>query len=509
MIKGLGHSLKLARGFWILGRTGAGLPSVLSQALPLPLRLILPKRHRASAKQPAPLAMAFSKLGPTYIKLGQFLAVRVDILDKAYVDDLGHLHDRLPPFPQSQAQKIIGEAFPDNPFTTFSEPIAAASIAQVHKARGRDGKYYAVKILRPNIEKKFNADMADLFWAGKKLERYLPSARRLRPLAALKNLEQTTKREMDLRFEAASMSELRKNSKDLKGFYIPKPEWQWTRQNILTMEWIDGIKISERDKLAQAGHNLAELAENLLHGFLSHALYDGFFHADFHPGNLFVRADGLIVPIDFGITARLPERDRRAMAWILRAFLEGNYELAAQQHIDVGYVPRDTDCAQFSQALRAIGEPILDKSAADISMAQLLWQLFETAASFEMETQPQLLLLQKTMLAAEGLARALNPRLNIWQVASPIVENWMKREYAPDRVLGQVFKLGQRLWQNGPDLLDEILALSSPPPNSAPSEGVSKPKKPRFLWSLLFGFILGAGVFILLTKFYPNYSFFM
>lgn len=506
----LKHLLKLTRGFWVLGRAGAGLPSLLRQALPAPLRLLLPKRHRISAKNPAPLARAFSKLGPTYIKLGQFLAVRRDILDPRYVKDLSQLHDKLPPFPQKQAEKIIATTLPAASFVSFSQPAAAASIAQVHKARTQDGKTLAVKILRPNIQEQFNADMESLFWAADKLESYLPQVLRLRPRAALESLQATTNREMDLRLEAASMVEIGDRAKNLKGIYIPKPLWHLTEQNILTMEWIEGIPINALDELRKAGHDLPALAKNLMEFFLTTALYDGFFHADLHPGNLFVRADGFIVPIDFGIVGRLKTRDRQAMAWILRGLTSGNYDLAARWHILAGYVPPKTDIGLFSQALRAIGEPILDKSAQDISVADLLWKLFETAGRFEMETQPQLLLLQKTMVAAEGIARTLDPQLNIWDITAPLVERWMRHEYSPNKIAPRLLELAQVFWHLAPELLERFAERQATHKQEQPE---NKPKKQKRLIPLLIGILLGGGLglgaAILLIKNYPNSLFFV
>ena len=448
------HIFRLIKAGWVLTITGAGLPPLLRQSLPFWVRLFLPGRHRSSARNPAPLSAAFSKLGPTYIKLGQFLAVRRDLLDKDYAEDLSQLHDRLPSFSQAEAEGELRRNFTFLPFTEFSDAIAAASIAQVHKARGQDGRHYAVKILRPQIEKRFMRDLESMFWAARKIERYLPNARRLHPVAALENLRATTQREMDLRLEAAAMSELAENSVSLDAIYVPRPNWRWTTARVLTVEWVEGIAIHQIDRLKEAGHDLRALAKNLLQIFLTHALRDGFFHADFHPGNLFVRADGVIVPVDFGIMGRLSTGDRRAMAWILHGLIKGDYRLAARQHIDIGYVPPDTDEALFAQSLRALGEPILDKSAQEISMADLLWRLFETAARFKMETQPQLLLLQKTMVSTEGLARQLDPNLNIWQIAAPVIEAWMRAEYALPRLASEVGQLAQKLWSVAPSWLE-------------------------------------------------------
>ena len=385
-------------------------------------------------------------LGPSFIKLGQFLATRPDIISKDYAQDLSQLHDSLPPFSQEVAQAQLDDFFQKPVFESLGKAHAAASIAQVHKARGRDGRFYAVKILRPHIEKRFRKDMDSLLWLAQKMEAHSPAWQRLKPMDALKNLEQITLREMDLRLEAASMAQMAQNCKNSPIVHIPLCDWRHSGQRILTTEWIEGIKIDHINALKAKKHDLPQLAKNLLEIFLTCALYDGFFHADFHPGNLFVRSDGVIVPVDFGIMGNLANHDRRAMAWILHGLISGNYHLAAKWHIYAGYVPADTPEADFALALRAIGEPILDKTAKDISMGELLLQLFETAQGFDMQTQPQLLLLQKTMMATEGIARHLDPDLNIWQIAKPIIAGWMKQEYAPQRVIEDFAEQSLDLW---------------------------------------------------------------
>ncbi len=451
----LSHIWRLLRAAKVLALLVGALPDDLRRRIPFWLRIFVRQTKKPGS---APLATGLTRLGPTYIKLGQFLAVRPDIVGIDVAQDLARLHDKVPPFSQKEAEAEIKSNFNleiNELFCEFGEVIAAASIAQVHRARDLQGRDVAVKILRPGIQKKFSQDLESFFWLAEKIERHRPATGRLRPAAVLENLRTTTLREMDLRMEAAAMSEMINNSTDMEGVYIPRPDWTRTCAQVLTTEWVEGVAIDNIEALRGAGHNLSALASRLLTIFLTHTLDHGFFHADFHPGNLFVRADGAIVLVDFGIMGRLEQKDRHAMAWILHGLTSGDYLLAAREHIYVGYVPKDTDASVFAQALRAIGEPILDKAAQDISMSELLWQLFETAERFEMRTQPQLLLLQKTMVGAEGLARRLDPKLNIWNVAAPVIENWQRREYAPPVMARQMMDTAQRFWRLAPEWLDE------------------------------------------------------
>ncbi len=390
------------------------------------------------------LAEALSELGPSYIKLGQFLATRPDLIGEARAADLRTLQDRMAPFGMDEARAEIAAQFgmpAEALFESFGPPVAAASIAQVHRASVRDSdgrlRQVAVKILRPGIEPRFARDLRAFFTAARLAERLHKPLRRLKPVAAVATLERSVAMEMDLRMEAAAMSEMAANGGTDQGFRVPEIDWQRTSRRVLTSEWVDGIALSDRAGLIDQGIDLELLGNRLIETFLRHAMRDGFFHADMHPGNLFVDPQGNLVAVDFGIMGRLTPKDRRFLAEILWGFITRDYARIAAVHFDAGYVPQTQDPAVFAQALRAIGEPILDRTAEDISMARLLTQLFEVTGQFDMQTQPQLLLLQKTMVVVEGVARSFNPRLNMWTVATPVVREWMNDALAPERRLAE------------------------------------------------------------------------
>ena len=314
---------------------------------------------------------------------------------------------------------------------SFGPPVAAASIAQVHKATSPDGRTLAVKVLRPGVGKRFAADLGSFYFAARLMEKFSAEGRRLRPIAAVHMLEQSMKQELDLRMEASALSEMAENTKNDPGFRVPKVDWQRTARDVLTTEWIDGTPISDVESLRAQGFDLKALGDTVIQSFLRHAIRDGFFHADMHQGNLFVDFDGHLVAVDFGIVGRLGPKESMFLAEILYGFITRDYLRVSQVHFEAGYVPRDQDPAIFAQALRAIGEPIMDLSASEISMARLLTQLFEVTAQFNMQTQPQLLLLQKTMVVVEGVARTLNPQLNMWVTAEPVVRGWIERKLGP------------------------------------------------------------------------------
>ena len=391
------------------------------------------------APNPVRLSEALTSLGPSYIKLGQFLATRDDIIGRDLAADLATLQDRLPPFPQNEARKTVEDELGapiDRLFAEFGPPVAAASIAQVHKAavRKEDGtlKPLAVKILRPGIERRFNRDLDAYFFAANMIERLHAPSRRLRPRAVVDTLAKSVAIEMDLRMEAAAISEIAENSKDDPGFRVPAIDWTRSSRRVLTLEWIDGIPISDHAALLARGHDLKAIGARLIQTFLRHAMRDGFFHADLHPGNLFVDGQGRIVAVDFGIMGRLGMKERRFLAEILHGFITRNYRRVAEVHFDAGYVPRRHSVDLFAQALRAIGEPIFDRPANEISMAQLLGQLLQYTEVFDMQTRPELLLLQKTMVVVEGVGRSLDPGLNMWVVAEPVVKSWMQDELGPE-----------------------------------------------------------------------------
>jgi ubiquinone biosynthesis protein len=393
------------------------------------------RKNGVSSGNQARLSAALTSLGPSYIKLGQFLATRDDIIGRELARDLSTLQDRLPPFSQEDAVKAVEtelEAPIGEIFATFGPPVAAASIAQVHKAKVRaaDGTLQdvAVKVLRPGIEQRFKKDLDSYFFAARMIERFHAPSRRLRPIAVVDTLAKSVAIEMDLRMEAAAISEMAENCKDDEGFRVPKVDWTRSARRVLTLEWIDGTPMGDLQKLKAQGHDVKALGAKLVQTFLRHAMRDGFFHADMHPGNLFVDPQGRIVAVDFGIMGRLSMKERRFLAEILYGFITRDYTRVAEVHFAAGYVPRKHSVAQFAQALRAIGEPIMDRPASEISMAQLLGQLFQYTEVFDMQTRPELILLQKTMVVVEGVGRTMDQNLNIWVVAEPVVKDWLESQ---------------------------------------------------------------------------------
>ena len=380
------------------------------------------------------LTAALSRLGPSYIKLGQFLATRPDVIGAKRAFELKALQDKLPPFPQKEAEAVV-ESELGKPvsvlFKSFGPSIAAASIAQVHQATTHDGKIVAVKILRPDIERRFANDIRSFKLAAKQMERFSSEAKRLRPVAAVDMLNDSMIHELDLRMEAAALSEIGQNAKDDPGFRVPDVFWNLSSKRVLTTEWIDGTPMADVETLRQRGLDLKALGDTVIQSFLRHAIRDGFFHADMHQGNLIVDDNGTLVALDFGITGRLSDGDRLFLAEILYGFITRNYRRIAQVHFEAGYIPETEDVETFAQALRAIGEPIMGLPAGEISMSRLLTQLFEVTEQFNMQTQPQLLLLQKTMVVTEGVARTLNPELNIWKTGEPVVRGWIERKLGP------------------------------------------------------------------------------
>ncbi len=437
----IANMARLTKAGAVLAWSGARvLPDEANLPGPLGLfaRVTAPLRKSGTGegRNETKLSAALTSLGPSYIKLGQFLATRDDIIGRELARDLSTLQDRLPPFSQDEARKAVEEALGapiDKIYAEFGPPVAAASIAQVHKAKvrrqGGTLTPLAVKVLRPGIEQRFQKDLDSYFFAARMIERFHPPSRRLRPIAVVDTLAKSVAIEMDLRMEAAAMSEMAENTKNDEGFRVPAVDWSRSARRVLTLEWIDGISIADREKLAAAGHDVKAFGARVVQAFLRHAMRDGFFHADMHPGNLFVDAEGCIVAVDFGIMGRLGLKERRFLAEILHGFLTRNYTRVAEVHFEAGYVPRKHSVAQFAQALRAIGEPIMDRPASEISMAQLLGQLFQYTEVFDMQTRPELLLLQKTMVVVEGVGRSLDPDLNIWVVSEPVVKGWIEKEF--------------------------------------------------------------------------------
>lgn len=376
------------------------------------------------------LAAALQALGPSFIKLGQALSTRADLVGEDIATDLSALQDRLPPFPSAEARGTIAAelgAPVESLFESFEDaPIAAASIAQVHLAKTSEGRPVAVKVLRPGIKSAFTRDLDLFLWIADLVERTQPSLRRLKPTAVVNTFAETVWLEMDLRSEAAAASELRHNLDGDPDFRVPEVDWQRTSRQVMTSERVTGIPIDERERLIAAGHEPRAILEKAANAFFKQVFRDGFFHADLHPGNLFVAEDGAIVAVDFGIMGRLDRKTRFYLADMLLGFLTGDYRRVAEVHFAAGYVPPRQSLEAFAQACRSIGEPILERPLHEISLARLLAQLFEVTERFEMETQPQLLLLQKTMLVAEGVGRRLDPAINMWTLARPMIEDWMR-----------------------------------------------------------------------------------
>ena len=430
---------------WQIGRTLAAHDALflldgmeISPALRFLARMLGRKRAPGiGGKRPGErLAMALHALGPGFIKLGQALSVRSDLMGEELAADLSTLQDRLPPFGGGAARRTVEQEL-DRPidaiFASFDDaPVAAASIAQVHRAVATDGAEVAVKVLRPGIEAAFARDLDLFMWLAELTERTQPSLRRLKPVEIVRTLAESVEIEMDLRFEAAAADELRDNLRDEAGFRVPEVDWTRTARRVLTTGWVTGTPIDEREALIAAGHDVETIVATMAKLTFLQVFRDGFFHADLHPGNLFVDDTGAIVAVDFGIMGRLDKRTREYLAEMMLGFLTGDYHRVAEVHFRAGYVPADQSVDAFAQAARSIAEPILGLPLDQISLARLLAQLFQVTEKFKMETQPQLLLLQKTMLVAEGVGRILHPEVNMWELARPLIEVWMRQHMGPE-----------------------------------------------------------------------------
>jgi ubiquinone biosynthesis protein len=436
----LTHLHRLARVGFVFAREGVlGLidPALVPPPARIALRLARLLERRSGKGASAKLSVALTALGPTYVKLGQFLATRPDVVGAAIARDLESLQDRMPPFPQIEAEatvtKALGRPLADV-FAAFGPAVAAASIAQVHRAEIRSAgtsRAVAVKILRPGVERRFKADLAAFYAVARNAEQFSAEARRLRLVEVVDTLARSVTIEMDFRLEAAAISEMTENTKDDPDFRLPKVEWDLTAKDVLTLDWIDATPLNDRATLAAKGHDLPHLGRAVIQTFLRHAMRDGFFHADMHPGNLFVDDDGRLVAVDFGIMGRLGPKERRFLAEILYGFITRDYRRTAAIHFEAGYVPPHHSVEDFAQAIRAIGEPIHNRTAEDISMAKLLTLLFEVTGLFDMKTRPELLLLQKTMVVVEGVGRALDPKLDMWKTSEPVVRQWIERHLGP------------------------------------------------------------------------------
>jgi ubiquinone biosynthesis protein len=448
MFRAIRDTSRLLHAARVLSRHDALIPHEYLDGLPpslKTLRRMLGARLQADDGKPAGvrLARALESLGPAYIKLGQILATRPDIVGNDVAEALQALQDRVPPFPVETAIREIELALgkpADALFAHIGDAVAAASIAQVHRAETAQDppREVAVKVLRPGIEQEFARDLSAFAFAARMAERVSPEARRLRPIEVVDTLASSVALELDLRMEGAAASELAERTKHDKDFRVPAVDWERTAARVLTTEWVHGTSVRDVSALEAANHDPKEIATKIIRSFLTQSLRDGFFHADMHQGNLFVDADGRLVAVDFGIMGRLDAEMRRFMAETLAGFLARDYVRVAQVHYDVGFVPAHHPVETFAQALRAIGEPIFGRTARDVSMARLLQQLFDTTRRFDMRLQPQLVLMQKTMMVVEGVARSLDPEFDIWEASRPIIERWMIEQVGPEARLRDV-----------------------------------------------------------------------
>ncbi len=450
-------------------------------------------------------AGAFQAIGPAAIKLGQALATRPDIVGMDAVRNLLSLQDQLPPAPfkaiYAEIDASLNKPAADLFASVDPEAVGSASIAQVHRAVTSDGNDVAVKVLRPGIREQFARDVETYEWAAAHIEALGGEAARLRPAQVIANFKRWTLRELDLRREAASASELRELMAGAVGYEVPSIDWDRTSGRAMTLDWVDGIKIADIDALKAAGHDLAELAETLVLMFLRQAIAEGFFHADMHQGNLFVRADGTIVAIDFGIMGRIDRQARLWLAEILYGLTTGNYKRVAQIHFDAQYVPSYHNVDEFATALRAVGEPTRGKPVSELSVGQMLDSLFAITRDFDMQTQPHLLLLQKTMVMVEGIATSLNPSINMWDVAAPYVRDWIRDELGPEAILAEGLKRQAETLKLIPDLvrrLDDQLPKKGGAPEAPPLPEVEliwdRHKNGSSVWRYFLAALIGGGL---------------
>lgn len=455
---------------WRLIRTGAtfersGAMKVALEALDVPPRLRFvarvlgwPFKWLGLRGDPAlpPVTRALTALGPAYIKFGQMLSTRPDVVGAELANQLRVLQDKLPPFSGELAKASVAAELGqpvEALFSEFSEAVAAASIAQVHAARRIDtGEKVAVKVLRPGIEAAFRMDLDAFHFAAGLIELLSPSSRRLRPSDVVAHFESVVLGELDLRMEASAALEFAANTAGDKGFAVPHPHWNLSARRVMTLDWVEGIALGDVEELRAAGHDLVALSERVLQLFLSHALRDGYFHADMHQGNLKVAANGDVIAYDFGIMGQIDEYTRRVYAEILMGFIHKDYRRVAEVHFEAGYVPADRDVDEFARALRAVGEPIFGMDASHISMARLLAYLFEVTERFGMQTRTELILLQRTMVVVEGVARSLNPAVNMWEVSKPIVGTYIRQNLGPRSMLRDLSRTLRVLGRFGPRL---------------------------------------------------------
>lgn len=483
----LGAYGRLFGAGWTLVRNDALLPRELDafyspavRVLADALRLFATRRQGRPGER---LARSLEGLGPVAIKLGQLLSTRGDIFGRQFAEDLGHLKDRLAAFPMAQARAIVAQELGrpvDEVFASFSEPVAAASLAQAHDATLADGRRVAVKVLRPGIERRVAADSAVLELAARLLQRWAPPIRRLEPVKFADTVVRATELELDLRLEAAGADELAEVMAKDGYMSAPRVLWEGVGKRVLTLEWAEGLPLSDEAALSQPGLDRKALADNLTRAFLAQALDHGVFHADLHEGNLFAAAPARLQAVDFGIMGRLGAVERRYLAEILWGFLQRDYPRVAQVHFDAGYVPSHHSVAAFAQALRAVGEPVFGQRANAVAMSRVLTQLFEITALYDMHLRPELVLLQKTMMTVEGVARRIDPEHDIWAASEPVVRRWIARELSPVSRVKQFAGEAETALRNIARLSQPVAVVEAEPP-----------RPNAFLWFALGALVSG------------------
>lgn len=510
MLRRAGYLARLMRIGWTLARHDALFPLQQFDAPPILLRFAglpgrLLRRRSRDLRPGERLAAALEELGPSFIKLGQALSVRADLLGEDIASDLGRLRDRLPPFPYAEArkeiEKVLGKPLADL-FESFDEtPVAAASIAQVHYATVREGgdiREVAVKVLRPGIADKLATDLGLFFWLADMAERAEPAVRRLKPVDAIRTLQESVAIEMDFRLEAAAADEIREVFAGDPDFRSPAIDWERTGETVLTMERVRGIPMGDREALAASAVDRKELAERVIRIFLKQAMQEGLFHADMHHGNLFVEEDGAIVAVDFGIMGRLDRPTRIFMAEMLGAFIAGDYRRAAEVHFEAGYVPAHKSVDLFAQACRSIGAPIRGRPVSEISIGRLLAQLFQITKTFDMETRTELLLLQKTMVTVEGVARDLDPEINFWNAAQPVVEAWAQDNLGPEARITDIVDTAFDIAERVPRLLGRAEVALERLDGLPDQQAAIRTQRSRLIWSVAAAGAAGVAVGALL-----------
>lgn len=487
VFRNLSNVVRLAHIVWVLARHDAFFFLEEHRTLAFAAKTLhfFVGKSRRNVRE-ARIAEALTELGPTFVKLGQSLSTRADILGEGMAVQLSSLQDRLPPFDGDVAVAIIESSLGMPLPTLFAQfdrkAVAAASVAQVHFATTTDGQEVAVKVLRPHVEKKFAKDLRLLHWLAELTEAWLPASRRLKPREVVRTLEDTIRFELDARYEAAASVEMLEQDTSGDGFVIPKVDWKRTSDKVMTMERISGIPLSDVQAIKAAGHDVNEVIRVLASAFFNQVFRDGFFHGDMHPGNLFVLAGGRIAAVDFGITGRLDFQTRIWLAEIFKGFLDEDYVQVAKSHVDAGYVPASTSVAHFALACRAIAQPILRKPLNEISGAKLLAQLFKVTEAFHMETQPQLLLLQKNMMTLEGIGRSLNPSVNLWQMVEEPVKTWAVGNLSPQAHIKRSALAGVQRLRQLPVILDRLDAAARRLAEPAPAYEIRTRTTPAVLW---------------------------